>query len=193
MIKPGSRPRGEGKTIQPGLARGKCTPSAAYGGVSPQESMSLDSQVAPAPLRIQFAGVTPVPLPPPRAVGLCQAPSSGRSCPIGLRIGPNLKSQISFLKSQTLNLKPQTSKTSPPFWHCVPPFHPQAVAQQPAGYFFLISYAEHSRAKTSPLRVEVPRSGDRGAFPTGAAWSACFLSRHRRGCMVLSKEVGRFI
>ena len=26
---------------------------------------SLDSQVAPAPLRIQFAGVTPVPLPPP--------------------------------------------------------------------------------------------------------------------------------
>ena len=24
-----------------------------------------------------------------------------------------------------------------------------------------------------PLRVEVPRSGDRGAFPSGAAWSAC--------------------
>ena len=33
---------------------------------SPRESMSLDSQVAIAPLRIQFAGVTPVPLPPSR-------------------------------------------------------------------------------------------------------------------------------
>ena len=30
---------------------------------------SLDSQVASAPLRIQFAGVTPVPLPPPGEAG----------------------------------------------------------------------------------------------------------------------------
>ena len=30
---------------------------------------SLDSQVASAPLRIQFAGVTPVPLPPPALLG----------------------------------------------------------------------------------------------------------------------------
>ena len=34
-------------------ARGKCTPSAY--GTSPQESVSLDSQVATTPLRIQFA------------------------------------------------------------------------------------------------------------------------------------------
>ena len=31
---------------------------------------SLDSQVAPAPLRIQFAGVTPFPLPPRFAMAL---------------------------------------------------------------------------------------------------------------------------
>ena len=69
------------KTKQPGFARWKCTPSAY--GTSPRESMSLDfrvvslpystaitdsldSQVATASLRIQFAGVTPVPLPPRR-------------------------------------------------------------------------------------------------------------------------------
>ena len=28
-------PRGERKTVRPGFARGKYTPSAAYGGVSP--------------------------------------------------------------------------------------------------------------------------------------------------------------
>ena len=28
-----------------------------------------------------------------------------------------------------------------------------------------------------PLRGQVPRSGDRGAFPTGAAWFACFPYR----------------
>ena len=34
---------------------------------------SLDSQVAAAPLRIQFAGVTPVPLPPQRSWGTMDA------------------------------------------------------------------------------------------------------------------------
>ena len=37
------------KTIQPGFARGKCTPSAAYGGVSPRESVSHDSHSPAAP------------------------------------------------------------------------------------------------------------------------------------------------
>lgn len=32
-------------------------------------SVSLDSQAATVPLRIQFAGVTPVPLPPPEELG----------------------------------------------------------------------------------------------------------------------------
>lgn len=35
----------------------------------PKGSMSLDSQVSNVPLRIQFAGVTPVPLPPPEELG----------------------------------------------------------------------------------------------------------------------------
>ena len=35
MIKPGSRPGGRGKTSQPPLRAWKCTPSAAFGGVSP--------------------------------------------------------------------------------------------------------------------------------------------------------------
>ena len=41
-------------------------PRAPYGTAITD---SLDSQVAPAPLRIQFAGVTPVPLPPPYSGG----------------------------------------------------------------------------------------------------------------------------
>ena len=72
---------GDGKQANRVCCAWKYTPIPAYGGTSPQESMSLDfrvallpystaitdsldSQVATAPLRIQFAGVTPVPLPP---------------------------------------------------------------------------------------------------------------------------------
>ena len=37
--------------------------------------------------------------------------------------------------------------------------------------------AEGKRRVDFPLRGQVPRSGDRGAFPTGAAWFACFPYR----------------
>ena len=49
MIKPLQPGFARGKTIQPPCGRGKCTPSAAFGGTSPRESVSLGSQVALLP------------------------------------------------------------------------------------------------------------------------------------------------
>jgi len=53
-------------------------------------------------------------------------------------------------------------------------------AVQPEGqilaalYFVMLISPKSERRVDFPLRVEVPRSGDRGAFPSGAAWPACF-------------------
>ena len=84
MIKPSKPPQGgEGKTVQSAFARWKCTLlvlritflhgkachwilSRHMAPYSTAITDSLNSQVAAAPLRIQFAGVIPVPLPPPR-------------------------------------------------------------------------------------------------------------------------------
>lgn len=60
-----------------------------------------------------------------------------------------------------------------PFGANAPPF-PRRGALLPALCLALLMRANTEWRANFPLRVEVPRSGDRGAFPTGAAWSACF-------------------
>ena len=57
-------------------------------------------------------------------------------------------------------------------------FPPQAGAQQGSArhFFHKLLHSEHGLF-CFPLRGQVPRSGDRGAFPTGAAWFACFPYR----------------
>ena len=63
------------------------------------------------------------------------------------------------------------------------PLLPPTAASPPEGEILAVRCLEqlieqdNKRRANFPLRGQVPRSGDRGAFPTGAAWFACFPYR----------------
>ena len=121
---------------------------------------SLDSQVAPAPLRIQFAGVTPVPLPPPIQGALWVLGNSG-----------NVSLWQQRRENHTTGLRPEENKPTAlsgdrnaPLLPTAPP--PEGEVLAPLCLEMLMSSEAESRANFS-LRGKYRRRRHIYSSPSG--------------------------